>query len=317
MAATASRPGRPNPDLWLGVAALRSDATQAADGAAPPPSLEQSAPSVLSLQGARGMDAPLAAAFAAADQALVSAQDGGAADDPPDSSVSSTVAARMPSPSPSTPMRYSDLTASGAPLARPMAAERSRFDPQAAEDRAGDDVTLLVPQAIDDAAAVGAAYNAIGASPDPSPAGVTVAASVSEGLSPSQPAGFGEGVAHQILSMIGTGRQEATLQLHPPELGAITVRLAVAGHDVSAWFGSAQPQVQEALSQGMTQLRGELANAGLNLANAWVGSDAAPGRQPLDLPPGPRRVGIVPSPGITPPIATEPTTRAAGVSIYV
>ena len=83
------------------------------------------------------------------------------------------------------------------------------------------------------------------------------------------------------------------MRLHPPELGDLTVRVAVSGRDVSAWFTSPQPQVQSAISAAIGQLQTNLGNAGYNLNGAWVGGDASNARQQstsLPAPPAPRAI---------------------------
>jgi flagellar hook-length control protein FliK len=86
-------------------------------------------------------------------------------------------------------------------------------------------------------------------------------------------------VAGQLARMVSNGTQEMVMRLHPPELGDLTVRVAVSGRDVSAWFASPQPQVQDAISAAIGQLQANLGNAGYNLNGAWVGGDASDGRQ--------------------------------------
>lgn len=123
-------------------------------------------------------------------------------------------------------------------------------------------------------------------------------------------------VAQHVVGALDSGRLEAVLRLHPPELGELNVRIQVAGHDVSAWFDSPLPQVQQALSQGMGQLQAGLANAGYNLNGAWVGGDAwTPRGRAAPLAPRPARL-----PGATQMEAVQGMTAPAarvGVSLYV
>ena len=151
------------------------------------------------------------------------------------------------------------------------------------------------------------------------------AASVVTPAAPSQPGtagpdadatGLAEQVAHHLVGALGAGQMEVMLRLHPPELGELNVRLQVAGHEVSAWFDSPLPQVQQVLSQGMGQLQAGLANAGYNLNGAWVGGDAWTPRgrtapvaaRPTRLP-GAMRVEAAPG--------TGSPTAGRGVSLYV
>ena len=72
-------------------------------------------------------------------------------------------------------------------------------------------------------------------------------------------------VSGHLLRLVSSGSREMVMRLHPPELGDLTVRIAVSGRDVSAWFESAQAQVQAAVSGGIAQLHADLGNAGYNL----------------------------------------------------
>jgi flagellar hook-length control protein FliK len=131
---------------------------------------------------------------------------------------------------------------------------------------------------------------------------------------------FGDAVANHVFSMISAGHQEATLQLQPPQLGELTVRVAIQGRDVSTWFGTAQPQVQLAVNQALDQLRADLAGAGLNLSGAWVGADAssmqqrsfdtgaAPTRRPSFVAPSVDQVSVG---------NADPSRGSSGVNIYV
>ena len=81
----------------------------------------------------------------------------------------------------------------------------------------------------------------------------------------------------QILSMVAAGRNQVTVHLSPPDLGSLTVHVEVQARDVSAWFASPQPQVQQAVNDALAQLHGSLGGAGLNLSGAWVGADVSGG----------------------------------------
>jgi flagellar hook-length control protein FliK len=127
-------------------------------------------------------------------------------------------------------------------------------------------------------------------------------------------------LAEPIVQLVSSSRREMAIQLRPPELGELTVRVAVNGRDVSAWFETAQPQVQQALTQALPQLHTDLGNAGYALTGAWVGADASGGSQQPALAASPqpraetrgRGVLAEPTPARRGAIAT-----ASGVSIYV
>jgi flagellar hook-length control protein FliK len=86
-------------------------------------------------------------------------------------------------------------------------------------------------------------------------------------------------VTNQLLHLVSNGSREVVMRLHPAELGDLTVRVSVSGRDVSAWFTSAQPQVQGAINGALDQLQTSLGNAGYNLAGAWVGAESSSAQQ--------------------------------------
>ena len=106
------------------------------------------------------------------------------------------------------------------------------------------------------------------------------------------------------------------MRLYPPELGEVTVRVAVSGHDVAAWFGSPEPHVQTAISAAIGQLQADLGNAGYNLNGAWVGADTS-GAQPRSASPPPP-ASRLPAAASGPPLLDAGRLQpASGVNIYV
>ncbi len=115
--------------------------------------------------------------------------------------------------------------------------------------------------------------------------------------------------------MISAGRNQMTVHLNPPDLGSLTVRIEVQAHDVSAWFGSSQPQVQQAVSDALAQLHGSLNGVGLNLTGAWVGADVSGGRGQQSAGQLPLRRIAVPADAVEQaPGDVKPT---GGLSVYV
>jgi len=83
-----------------------------------------------------------------------------------------------------------------------------------------------------------------------------------------------DNLSHHLIKLAGGDAHELVLQLHPPELGDVTVGVLVNGRDVSAWFVSPQVQVQQAISEAIGQLHTSLDNAGYSLNGTWIGADA-------------------------------------------
>ncbi len=119
----------------------------------------------------------------------------------------------------------------------------------------------------------------------------------------------------QILTMVAAGHNQVTVHLSPPDLGTLTVHVEVQSRDVSAWFASPQPQVQQAVSDALAQLHGSLSGAGLNLSGAWVGADVSGGGngRPAATPLPARRGSAVPG---RVEVSTNATASVEGLSVY-
>ncbi|HEX5317710.1 MAG TPA: flagellar hook-length control protein FliK, partial [Stellaceae bacterium] len=161
----------------------------------------------------------------------------------------------------------------------------------------------------------GAAATAAG---DPTPP-AAAAPSASPGAPPpamADPADVAGQLSGRMVRLLAGSGREAVVRLHPPGLGEVTVRVAVTGRDVSAWFGSPQAAVQQTISLGLGQLQADLGNAGYNLAGAWVGADASGsgsgGERPVPPP-----VPAIDAVRTAPAGAAAALSSNAGVSIYV
>jgi len=149
--------------------------------------------------------------------------------------------------------------------------------------------------------------------------GMRVEGSANSASSTPSPTGLADQLSYHVIKSVDNGGGEVVLQLHPPELGDLTVRVLVNGRDVSAWFASPQIQVQQAITQAIGQLHTDLGNAGYNLNSVSVGADAwSPRERDNNLPlpqqqqrGGANRSRVEESPGSSTPSA------ASGVSIYV
>jgi flagellar hook-length control protein FliK len=74
----------------------------------------------------------------------------------------------------------------------------------------------------------------------------------------------------QLTWMAHHGIGSASLQVSPPELGPIEVRIAVHGSAASVWFGAAQADTRTALEQALPRLHELFGAQGLALADASV-----------------------------------------------
>lgn len=122
-----------------------------------------------------------------------------------------------------------------------------------------------------------AAAAAIPPSPVPVPVPVPMPASVAPAappLSPQQP-DFADALGEQIGWIVGEERSEASIELHPPELGPIRVRIEHRGDQSSLLFQATHPQTRELLAASLPQLRDLLNAQGIELARAQVSAPSA------------------------------------------
>ena len=78
----------------------------------------------------------------------------------------------------------------------------------------------------------------------------------------------------QLNWMVSKGVQNASLQMAPQHLGPVQVSISVHHGQASVWFGAAQPETRQALSQALPQLRAMFASQGLALTDSGVSQDA-------------------------------------------
>src|SRR5690606_20155728 len=84
--------------------------------------------------------------------------------------------------------------------------------------------------------------------------------------------GFDDGLGARIGWMAGQQLGRAEIRLNPEQLGVIDLRLELDGNRVSVELASASQDVRQALEASLVRLREMLAQQGLDLARADVGS---------------------------------------------
>jgi flagellar hook-length control protein FliK len=178
------------------------------------------------------------------------------------------------------------------------AKDRARFASAGAPPASGNETTIAAPGTAEQVPALAAG-----------PGTATATSTSAAGALPDH-------LTDALVRLVSSGSREMVIRLHPAELGDLTVRVAVNGRDVTAWFASPQPQVQNAINAAIGQLQTGLGNAGYNLNGAWVGADASsawqqPARDAAS-PARPSGIGDLPSAGIA-----GSSTAASGMSIYV
>ena len=98
-----------------------------------------------------------------------------------------------------------------------------------------------------------------------------------EGARPGMPA-WSQAVNNRVMMMASQNGQFAEIQLDPPELGSLLVKLQVKNEQVSVVFTTPHGSVREAIEQSMPRLREMFAEQGLDLAESSV-HDQDEGRQ--------------------------------------
>jgi flagellar hook-length control protein FliK len=73
---------------------------------------------------------------------------------------------------------------------------------------------------------------------------------------------FGQGVATQVSLMVDRNLNSASLQVNPPALGPIEVRIALQGGHAQVWFTSHSPVTRDALESSSSKLREMLGTQG-------------------------------------------------------
>lgn len=81
---------------------------------------------------------------------------------------------------------------------------------------------------------------------------------------------WGEAVTEKVMWMSARGLKEATIQLDPPELGQMTIKIGVQQDQAQVSFTVQNASVREALDSNALRLREMFAEDGLNLADVDV-----------------------------------------------
>lgn len=82
--------------------------------------------------------------------------------------------------------------------------------------------------------------------------------------------GWDRAIGQKVVMMVSNQRQEVEMQLNPPHLGPIEVKLSMSQGEASLSFVSAHAQVREALQASMPRLQEMMADSGIQLNRADV-----------------------------------------------
>ena len=94
------------------------------------------------------------------------------------------------------------------------------------------------------------------------------------GMNPGQP-GWSEAMSERVVWASKQGVQTATLQLDPPELGSLQVKLHITHDQVSVSFSSPHASVRDSVEQSMPRLKEMLEDQGLSLGESSVNDQGA------------------------------------------
>ncbi len=107
----------------------------------------------------------------------------------------------------------------------------------------------------------------------------------------------------QLLWMAHSGTSSASLQMSPPNLGPVEVRVAVHAGQTSILFGATHASTRDALEQALPRLRDMFSSSGLSLADASVFREPPRQQSPGTTPTASRSIAAeVTAP--TPPVAS-------------
>jgi flagellar hook-length control protein FliK len=82
--------------------------------------------------------------------------------------------------------------------------------------------------------------------------------------------GWDGALGHQVVMMVSNGQQDVELQLNPPHLGPLDIKLSLNQDQASLTFVAANAPVREALQASLPRLNEMLAESGIQLAQANV-----------------------------------------------
>lgn len=81
---------------------------------------------------------------------------------------------------------------------------------------------------------------------------------------------FAEALTEKVGVMLSKNLKEAHIQLDPPELGSLMIRVQVHHQDAQVQFQASHPQTREWLQDAMPRLKDMMADQGFNLADGQV-----------------------------------------------
>ncbi len=84
--------------------------------------------------------------------------------------------------------------------------------------------------------------------------------------------GWDEAIGQKVVWMVGSGEQSATLTLNPPDMGPLQVVIHVHNDQADTTFISDNPEVRQALENGLSVLRDKMSDSGIQLGQTNISS---------------------------------------------
>lgn len=92
--------------------------------------------------------------------------------------------------------------------------------------------------------------------------------------------GWDGALGQKVVWLVNQRHQTAEMQLNPPNLGPLEVKITITNDQASALFVSHHAAVRDAIETALPRLREMLAESGITLGNAQVSSESFPREQP-------------------------------------
>jgi flagellar hook-length control protein FliK len=99
--------------------------------------------------------------------------------------------------------------------------------------------------------------------------------------------GWDAALGQKVVWLANQHQQSASMQLNPPNLGPLEVKLNISNDQASALFVSPHPAVRDAIETSLPRLREMLAENGISLGNVQVSAESFPREQGFDHRDGP------------------------------
>jgi flagellar hook-length control protein FliK len=121
---------------------------------------------------------------------------------------------------------------------------------------------------------------------------------------------WAEEAGQKVMLLMHGGRQQAEIQVNPSELGPIEVRIDINAGEATVNFAVNRAETQTALENAMPRLRELFAERGLDLTNAFVGSERRSREEPRN--PAERRSQAPKASLATQQVDSSPARRPLG-----